>query len=86
MHHTLALLNFVYNCSLEDFFILLYFQDRYGVGNSKPLKDTLQDWTVHEAKEIGDHVLYKISRPIDTCDKNNEDLVIYVSLHSVRSF
>ncbi|CAD5114492.1 DgyrCDS3617 [Dimorphilus gyrociliatus] len=50
----------------------LTFEDRHAVAKSKPIKDKLQDWEVIVAKEVGDHVIYKIKRKLQTCDPEED--------------
>ncbi|XP_066265138.1 DBH-like monooxygenase protein 1 [Branchiostoma lanceolatum] len=43
-------------------------EDRFAHGESQPVLDSRQDWTLHEWQENGTHTTMRFSRKLQTCD------------------
>ncbi|XP_078583126.1 DBH-like monooxygenase protein 1 [Branchiostoma floridae x Branchiostoma japonicum] len=49
-------------------------EDRYAHGESQPVLDSRQDWTLHESQENGTHTTMRFSRELQTCDPFDRDI------------
>ena len=52
-----------------------YLQDRHGLGNLEPAVDRYQDWTIVSGYENDTHTVLHVSRPLNTCDPDNDHAI-----------
>ncbi|CAH1250474.1 MOXD1 [Branchiostoma lanceolatum] len=49
-------------------------EDRFAHGESQPVLDSRQDWTLHEWQENGTHTTMRFGRKLQTCDAFDRDI------------
>lgn len=63
-----------------------YFHDRHATGQSLPLKDSHQDYTLISASDNGTHTICRFSRKIDTCDIEEDFLITVDTTRIIYAF